>query len=135
MKLHQASDPTTFIHEFAHVIFPLLSDEDLKAIDTIKGPKARSGEAELPTWNGHRGTLTGKVYAGLSEKLSHGLEQFLRDENPTGFTHEVKALLAKVKDIMRKVYLCVCHAILFRIQYNTEEVPRSIFKDVRHNRL
>lgn len=99
LRLHKAADPTTFIHEFAHVIFPLLSDDDMRAIATIKGQRS---DAE---WDGQRSTLKGEVYKGMSERLAHGMEQFLRDENPTGFTHEVKTVLAKIKDVMRKVYL------------------------------
>jgi hypothetical protein len=118
MKLHQAANPTTFIHEFAHVIFPMLSEQDMKDIDTIRG---KAGHV----WDGSRGTLTGKVYADLSEKLAHGLEQFLRDENPTGFTHEVKAVLAKVKEIMRKVYMKFAGDPLSEFQ-NTEE-SRGVF--------
>jgi hypothetical protein len=116
MKLHKAADASTFIHEFAHVIFPLLSDEDLKAIDSIGKEKA---------WDGQRKSLTGKTYATLSEKLTHGMEQFLRDENPASFTHEVKAVLAKVKDIMRKVYLRFAGDPLSQFR-NTEE-SREVF--------
>jgi len=126
LKLHQAADASTFIHEFAHVIFPMLSDEDLKAIDTIRGPKERgTGLSSLPSWDGNRKNLTKDVYAGLSEKFSHGLEQFLRDENPTGFTSEVKAVLAKVKEIMRKVYMQFVGDPLSEFK-NTEE-SREVF--------
>ena len=118
LRLHQASDPSTFIHEFAHVIFPLLSDEDMKAINTIRGER-------YPGWDGSRKGLKGDVYTGLSEKLAHGLEQFLRDENPTGFTHEVKAVLAKVKDIIRKVYLAFKGDPLS--EYHNTEESREVF--------
>ena len=76
LRLHKAADATSFIHEFSHVVFPLLSDEDLKAIDSI-GKRV---------WDGTSANLKGDVYASLSEKLAHGMEQFLRDENPTGFS-------------------------------------------------
>lgn len=95
LRLHKAADPTSFIHEFSHVVFPLLSDEDLKAIDSI-GKRV---------WDGNSATLKGDTYMALSEKLAHGMEQFLRDENPTGFSDEIKAVLRKIKGIMRKVYL------------------------------
>jgi hypothetical protein len=115
LKLHKAADPTTFIHEFSHVIFPLLSDEDLKAIDSI-GKRA---------WDGNATTLKGDVYAALSEKLAHGVEQFLRDENPTGFTSEVKSVLRKIKDIARKVYLAFKNDPLS--EYQNSEESREVF--------
>jgi hypothetical protein len=116
LALHKAADASTFIHEFAHVIFPFLSDEDLKAIDTITGKHV---------WDGDPKNLKGESYARLSEKLGHGLEQFLRDENPTGFTAEVKKVLAKVKDIMKKVYMAFKGDPLSEFQ-NTEE-SRGVF--------
>lgn len=115
LKLHKAADATTFIHEFSHIVFPFLSDEDLKAIDTI-GKRV---------WDGNRGTLKGESYAALSEKLAHGMEQFLRDENPTGFTGEVKAVLRKVKDLMRRVYLSFKGDPLSEF-HNTED-SREVF--------
>lgn len=115
LRLHKAADPTSFIHEFAHVVFPLLSDEDLKAIDTI-GKRA---------WDGKSSSLKGDVYASLSEKLAHGMEQFLRDENPTGFTDEVKNVLRKIKGVMRKTYLAFKGDPLSEFQ-NTEE-SRGVF--------
>lgn len=118
MKLHQAADATTFIHEFAHVVFPMLGDEDLRLLDTIRGKGGR-------IWDGTRKGLAGEAYADLSEKFAHGLEQFLRDENPTGFTSEVKMVLAKVKEIMRKVYLAFSGDPLAAFQ-NTEE-SREVF--------
>lgn len=71
------------------------------------------------------GRPTGNRYAEISEKLAHGLEQFLRDENPTGFTAEVKQVLAKVKAIMRKVYLSFAGDPLSKFK-NTEE-SRAVF--------
>jgi hypothetical protein len=96
LRLHKAADATSFIHEFAHVVFPMLSDKDLKAIDTI---------GEKRVWDGTRGNLNGETYAALSEKLAHGMERFLRDQNPRDFSAEVGKVLAKVKDIFRRVYL------------------------------
>ena len=96
LRLHKAADATSFIHEFAHVIFPLLSDEDLKAIDTI---------GEKRVWDGSAGSLKGESYAALSEKLAHGMERFLRDQNPRDFSAEVGKVLAKIKGIFRRVYL------------------------------
>ena len=125
MKLHQAADASTFIHEFAHVIFPLLSDEDIRLIDTIHGPKDKAGDLKYPLWDGTRKGMDSKTYTGLSEKFAHGLEQFLRDENPTGFKGEVKAVLAKVKSIMRKVYMAFTGDPLSDYQ-NTEE-SREVF--------
>jgi hypothetical protein len=119
MKLHKAADPSTFIHEFAHVIFPMLSDEDLKAIDTIEGPRGKG------RWDGERKNLTKDVYVDLSEKLASGMERFLRDENPTGFTHEVKAVLAKVKEMMRKVYSAFAKDPLSG--FNPTEEAREVF--------
>lgn len=116
MKLHKSADGSTFIHEFAHVIFPMLSDQDLKDIDSIGKDRV---------WDGHRQALAGKVYAMLSEKLTHGLEKFLRDENPTGFTHEMKAVLAKVKGIMRKVYMKFAGDPLS--EYRNTEESREVF--------
>ena len=119
MKLHKAADASTFIHEFAHVIFPMLSDEDLKAIDTgITGGKGH-------VWDGQRGTLKGDVYKALSEKMAHGVEQYLRDENPTGFSAEVKAVLAKIKEVMRNIYLKFKGDPLSEFQ-NSEE-SREVF--------
>jgi hypothetical protein len=123
MRLHKAADASTFIHEFAHVIFPLLSDEDLKAIDTIGGD-ARRKEGR-PVWDGNRGTLKGTLYREMTEKFAHGMEQFLRDENPTGFTHEVKRVLAKVKSVMQKVYIAFKSDPLSSFK-NTEE-SREVF--------
>lgn len=99
LRLHKAADASTFIHEFAHVVFPLLSNEDLKLIDDI---------GEKRVWDGK--TLKGEAYKSLSEKFAHGLEQFLRDARPTGFksgglTKGVAEVFAKVKDMMREVYL------------------------------
>jgi hypothetical protein len=119
MKLHKAADASSFIHEFAHVIFPMLSDEDLKAIDTIRG--TNNGRV----WDGTRKGLAGDSYRDLSEKLAHGLEQFLRDENPTGFTAEVKAVLAKIKSMMRAVYMKFASDPLAAFQ-NSEE-SREVF--------
>ena len=96
ITLHKAADATTFIHEFAHVVFPMLSQEDLKAIDSI-GAK--------PVWDGKSHSLKGEVYDALSEKLAHGLERFLRDQNPAGFTDNIKGVLSRIKEIFRKVYL------------------------------
>jgi hypothetical protein len=95
LRLHKAADATSFIHEFAHVIFPFLSDEDLKAIDTI---------GDKRVWDG-AGRPKEEAYAALSEKLAHGMERFFRDQNPRDFNSEVGKVLAKVKDIFRKVYL------------------------------
>jgi hypothetical protein len=119
MRLHKASDPSTFIHEFAHVIFPLLSDEDMKAIDSIGGPQGKR------VWDGTRKGLGGDVYGALSEKLAHGMEAFMRDENPTGFTAEVKAVLAKVKAMMRKVYMAFAKDPLS--DYENTEQSREVF--------
>jgi hypothetical protein len=123
LKLHKASDPTTFIHEFAHVIFPLLSNAHLKDIDTIGG----MGKG---VWDGKVGSLKGDTYRGLSEKLAHGLEKFLRDENPAGFTSEVKALLTKLKAIVRKVYLAFRNDPLSEFE-NTER-SRAMFSKMFH---
>lgn len=98
LKLHKAADPTTFIHEFAHVIFPMLSDDDMRAIATIE----KAGDAQ---WDGTRKGMTPEVYTSMTEKLANGLEKFLRDQNPKDFNAEVKAVLAKVKEIFRKIYL------------------------------
>jgi hypothetical protein len=96
LRLHKAADATSFIHEFSHVIFPFLSDEDLKAIDTI---------GEKKVWDGASGSLKGETYVALSEKLAHGMERFLRDQNPRDFNSEVGKVLAKIKDIFRRVYM------------------------------
>ena len=96
LRLHKAADPTSFIHEFSHAIFPLLSDEDLKAIDSI---------GEKKVWDGSSSSLKGETYAALSEKLAGGLERFLRDQNPRDFSAEVGKVLAKVKEIFRKIYM------------------------------
>ena len=101
LRLHNAADATTFIHEFAHIVFPMLSDADLKAVDSI----VYEGRKSLPKWDGTRKGLTKEVYASMSEKLAHGLEKFLRDQNPRDFGDETKGLLGKLKDIFRKVYL------------------------------
>jgi hypothetical protein len=98
LKLHQAADPTTFLHEMAHVVFPMLSDEDLKAIDSI---------GEKRVWDGNSATLRGDVYSALSEKFAHGMEKFLRDQNPRDFNEAVGVVLAKVKEIFRKVYMAL----------------------------
>ena len=97
LKLTKAADETTFIHEFAHVIFPMLSEQDMRDINSIHDTK-------IPQWD-HDTPLKGEAFKGLSEKFARGLERFLRDENPTGFTAEVKRVLAKVKDLFRKAYM------------------------------
>lgn len=117
MKLHKAADASTFIHEFAHVIFPMLSDEDLRAIDTIYGEKGK-------VWDGTK-RLDSDAYKALSEKLAHGMEKFLRDENPTGFSSEVKAVLAKIKEMMKKVYMAFAKDPLSKFE-NTEQ-SREVF--------
>jgi diguanylate cyclase (GGDEF)-like protein len=100
--LHQASDATTFIHEFAHLIFPLLSDADLRAIESIK----YRGKEKVERWDGTRKGLTKEIYESLSEKLAYGLEKYLRDQNPKDFEKNanVGQLLAKVKEIFGKIY-------------------------------
>lgn len=129
LALHKAANPTTFLHEFAHVIFPLLSEEDMKAIDTLMGRTGRDGKPLFPKWDGKRGTLTGDVFTGVSEKFAGGLERFLRDQNPTGFSTvkegfsvEVKAVLEKIKAMFIKFYNTVAGDPLsdFAITNNTE---------------
>ena len=72
----------------------MLSQEDMRAIDTITGEKGEH-------WK-HGDPLRGEAYKTVSEKFAHGLEKFLRDENPTGFSAEVKKVLAKVKEMLKQ---------------------------------
>lgn len=105
-----AAHEGTFIHEFAHAIFPMLSDEDIKAINSIRVDertwrKTHPGSGwDYPEWDGKRDSLAGKVFEGVSEKFSYGLEKVLRDENPTGFSMEVKKVLEKVKKMFVDAY-------------------------------
>lgn len=108
--LLDAAHEGTFIHEFAHAVFPMLSDDDIKAISSIRVDERdwrkshpKSGW-DYPEWDGKRDTLVGKTFEGVSEKFSYGLEKVLRDENPTGFSMEVKKVLEKVKQMFVTAY-------------------------------
>ena len=107
LALHKAANETTFIHEFAHLVFPLLSEEDMRAINTLEGKKGTNDKPSFEPWDGKRGSLTGDTFKGVSEKFAGGLEKFLRDENPTGFTAEVKMVLAKIKKMFTEFYKTV----------------------------
>jgi hypothetical protein len=122
LKLTKASDETTFIHEFAHVIFPMLSQEDMRAIDTITGEKGEH-------WK-HGDPLRGEAYKTVSEKFAHGLEKFLRDENPTGFSAEVKKVLAKVKEMFQAAYLRFRSDPLST--FNLSEDAKEVFANMFH---
>jgi hypothetical protein len=122
LKLTHAADETTFIHEFAHVIFPLLSETDHRNINTILHEKYPQWDTDKP--------LRGEAYKNLSEKFSHALEKFLRDQNPSGFSAEVKLLLAKVKEMFRKVYLTFRGDPLSNFQLTPE--AKNVFTDMFH---
>jgi hypothetical protein len=122
LKLTKAADATSFIHEFAHVVFPFLSEEDMRALDTItgvEGERWRDGEP-----------LRGEAYKTVSEKFASGLEKFLRDENPTGFSAEVKKVLAKVKEMFQKAYMRFSGDPLS--PFNLSEEARGVFADMFH---
>ena len=130
LALHKAANPTTFLHEFAHVIFPLLSEDDMKAIDTLMGRTGRDGKPMFPKWDGKRGTLTGDVFTGVSEKFAGGLERFLRDQNPTGFSAEVKAVLAKIKAMFVKFYNTVAGDPLSDFAITTSTEAKRVYADM-----
>jgi GGDEF domain-containing protein len=130
LALHKAANPTTFLHEFAHVIFPLLSEDDMKAIDTLMGRTGRDGKPLFPKWDGKRGTLTGDVFTGVSEKFAGGLERFLRDQNPTGFSAEVKNVLAKIKDMFVKFYNTVAGDPLSDFAITTSTEAKRVYADI-----
>ena len=110
LALTKAADETTFIHEFAHVIFPMLSEEDMRVIDSIKVDRTKDTARifENRETEGHweiGKPLRGDSYKTVTEKFAHSLEKYLRDENPTGFSAEVKKVLAKVKEIFQQAYM------------------------------
>ena len=99
LKLHQAADATTFIHEFLHAISPILTEEEWRAIDTIKVDKEAYRRAFKKDWN----------FTGLDErreKLSYGGEKFFRDENAADFKVgiEGRKVLQKIKAMFVEVY-------------------------------
>lgn len=122
LKLTNAADETTFIHEFAHVIFPMLSEEDHRAINTILHEK-------IPQWD-HGTPLKGEAYKGLSEKFAGALEKFLRDQNPRGFSAEVKMVLAKVKEMFRQAYMRFRGDPLGNFKLTDE--AKQVFTDMFH---
>ena len=122
LKLTKAADETTFIHEFAHAIFPMLSEEDHRNLNTIHHEK-------IPQWDINT-PLKGEAYKGLSEKFAGALEKFLRDQNPRGFSAEVKLVLAKVKEMFRKAYMRFRGDPLSN--FNLTDEAKGIFTDMFH---
>jgi len=107
--LYDNAHAGTFTHEFAHAIFPLLSAEDMKAInsievDTTAWEKLYGKKWNFPEWDGRQESLKGEVFDGVTEKLAYGLEKFRRDEKPTGFNAQVGIVLTKIWNMFRDTY-------------------------------
>lgn len=99
MRLNKAADETTFIHEFIHAISPLLTEEEWKAVDTIKVDKAAYKKITGKEWK----------HTGMSErmeKLAYGWEKFYRDENAVDFRSgfELRKVLKNIKEMFVAVY-------------------------------
>ena len=96
--LHKEADATTAMHELWHVFLPLLSDEDLRALNTIKGDTKA-------IWDGKdRSELVGDAFNEFSERAIGGIEKYHRDENPKLFSAETAKVLAKIKSVFQTVY-------------------------------
>ncbi len=96
--LHKDADATTAVHELWHAFLPLLSEEDLRALNTIKG-KTKA------IWDGKsRADLTGKAFDEFSERALGGIEKYYRDEEPSDFSAETGKVLAKLKEMFQQVY-------------------------------
>jgi hypothetical protein len=99
MRLNEAADKTTAIHEFIHAISPLIDEEEWKQIDTIKVNKAAYKREYGRDWD----------YTGQNErmeKLAYGSEKFLRDENAVDFQpgFELRKVLKDIKEMFISVY-------------------------------
>lgn len=101
MRMNEAADETTFIHEFTHAIAPLLTEDEWKQIDTIKVNKAAFRREYGRDW----------VYTGKNErmeKLAYGTEKFLRDENAYDFRigpeFELRKVLKDIKEMFVSVF-------------------------------
>lgn len=99
MRLNEAADHSTFMHEFFHAIAPLLTEEEWKQIDSIKVNKAEYRRQFGKDWE-----YTGRTER--MEKLSYGAEKFFRDENAVDFQSgfELRKVLKDIKDMFVSVY-------------------------------
>lgn len=97
LRLHQAADITTFIHEFCHAVFPMLDEDSLRAINSMDGPG--------PKWDGTReGLRDEKVWKALNEKLAYGVEKTLKNREHVGFDEGQRKVLARIREVFRKLY-------------------------------
>ena len=122
LRLHQAADISTFIHEFSHAAFPLLDEESLRAINSMEGPG--------PKWDGSaKGLKDKEVWKSLNEKFAHGVELTLKNREHVGFDEGQRKVLGRIRDVFAKLYASLRNDPLspFKLNKNAQNFFDDMF--------
>lgn len=107
IKLFEGSNFSTLIHEYGHIVFPLLTKDHMRAVATWVAKDAASADKILTIMEkkiaGKRVTKAEtELYIRVHERFSNTLEEYFRTGKAPNV--KLKGVFAYAKNILMKVY-------------------------------